>query len=215
LSKQIYIFSGLGADERAFTYLSFTGWEVNFIKWEVPDKEETIASYTKKLAKQITAVGAIYIRLSFGGMMATEVSKLIKPKQLILIASAKNRSEIPPYYKWVGVLRLHKLLPTLLLKKSSFIADWFFGVKTKNDKKLLAEILRDTNSHFLKWAINKIVHWQNQEVPGNCTHIHGTADRILPYCFVQADIAVKGGGHFMTVNKYPKINAIVNGLLNM
>lgn len=180
----------------------------------VPGKTESFASYAERLMKQIAIPDAIYIGLSFGGMMAIEVSKLIKPGQLILIASAKGKQEIPFYYKVAGMLSLHKLLPASLLKKSSFITNWFFGVTKQEDKQLLAEILRDTDSKFLKWALSKIVYWQNQELPINCTHIHGTADRILPYRFVKADIIVKGGGHFMTVNKYQDINRILEKLLN-
>lgn len=211
--KQVYIFSGLGADERAFKFLSFENCSVNFIKWIIPDNNESITSYAKKLALQITKPNAIFIGLSFGGMMAVEVAKLLKPQQLILIASAKTKYEIPFYYRFTGLLNLHKLLPVTILKKPSFITNWFFGVTNVKDKLLLAEILRDTNKIFLKWAINTIVHWQNTSLVNNCTHIHGTADRILPYLFVKADIDIKDGGHFMTINKSAELNDILHKLL--
>ncbi len=211
--NQVYIFSGLGADERAFQFIQFRNHPVSFIKWIIPNKNEPIKRYAERLAKQITVPHPIFIGLSFGGIMAVEVAKLIQPEQLILIASAKNRMEIPFYYRLAGTLRLHKLLPAALLKKPSMIANWFFRISKQKDKQLLAEILKDTDKQFLKWAIDKIVNWRNKALPVNYTHIHGTSDRILPYRFVKANIAVDGGGHFMTVNKAVELTEILNSLL--
>jgi hypothetical protein len=45
------------------------------------------------------------------------------------------------------------------------------------------------------------------------THIHGTADKILPFGWVKADISIKDGGHFMTVNKASEINSVLRNLL--
>jgi hypothetical protein len=58
---------------------------------------------------------------------------------------------------------------------------------------------------FLNWAIDKIVHLQNEVVHKNLTHIHGTADRILPIRFVNADIIIKGGTHLMIMNKAEEV----------
>ncbi|GAB3512250.1 hypothetical protein GCM10027341_52750 [Spirosoma knui] len=211
--KRIYIFSGLGADERVFKDLDFSGFEVTFIRWIQPQLNETIEEYAKRLTQQINTARPILIGLSFGGIMAVEVAKLIATSKVILIASAKTRQEIPFYYRLAGQLRLHKLLPTALLKRPNIVSDWFFGVHSQEDKQLLAAILRDTDSHFLRWAIDKIVTWTNQKPPQNLTHIHGTADKILPFRYIASDLMVIGGGHFMTVNKAGELTKAVRGLL--
>jgi pimeloyl-ACP methyl ester carboxylesterase len=211
--KRIYIFSGLGADERVFQYLDFSGFAVTFIRWLQPIQNETIEGYAKRLTQQITTTRPVLIGLSFGGIMATEVAKLIDTEKVVLIASAKTRQEIPFYYRLAGQLRLHKLLPASLLKQPNVLSSWFFGAQSQEDKKMLADILRDTDSQFLRWAIDKIVTWKNQFVHPNLIHIHGTADRILPFRYVVSDLKVDGGGHFMTVNKAHELTAAITGLL--
>lgn len=209
LKNNIYIFSGLGTDHRVFQRINFGEWNPIFIQWISPIKAETIEEYALRLSKQIIEENPTIIGLSFGGMIAIEVSKLVNPTQLILLATAKNRKEIPWYYKTAGKISLHKLLPARLLTRSNAISNWFFGTIDAFDRNLLKEILRETDPVFLKWAIDQIVKWSNETVIKNTIHIHGTNDRILPKRFVNADYSIENGGHFMTVNKAEEISLLI------
>lgn len=211
--KNIYIFSGLGADERVFRNLDFSGFDVTFIRWISPTNNETIENYAKRLTKQILTENPTLVGLSFGGIVATEVAKLIETEKIILIPSAKTQQEIPFYYRFAGRLKLHKLLPTRLLKYPNFLSYWIFGAESKSDRKMLADILHDTDPKFLKWSIDQIVNWTSQVRHSNLQHIHGTADRILPFCFVECNLKVFGGGHFMTVNKAKELTQKLRSLL--
>jgi pimeloyl-ACP methyl ester carboxylesterase len=213
LTKELYIFSGLGADESVFHRLDFSGFSTTFIKWIVPQKTEIIEHYATRLLDQITTTKPILIGLSFGGLIAVEVAKQIETEKVILIASAKTKKEIPFYYRFAGQLRLHKLLPTRLLKRSNFVTNWFFGTSSTFDKQLLKQILLVTDPTFLKWAIDKIVRWTNQTQTQNIFHIHGTSDRILPLCFVNCNQSINNGGHLMTLNKSEELNTILRQLL--
>lgn len=212
--KHLYIFSGLGVDERVFKYLDFTGFNVTFINWIKPVPTESIEHYAKRLTTQIRTERPVLIGLSFGGMMAIEAAKLISTEKIILIASAKTYTEIPFYFRWVGYLKLHKIVPTQLLKYPSFINYWFFGVKNKTHKALLAEILKDLDTDFLKWAIDKIVCWKNQTIHSNIIHIHGNNDHLLPLRFVNCNYIVNEGGHFMTVTKANEISQLLHKCLS-
>lgn len=211
--KKIYVLSGLGADKRVFKYLDFSSCEVTFIDWIIPLDKETIEEYAKRLSKQITSPKPIIIGLSFGGMMAVEIGKLLETEKIIVIASAKTKNEIPFYYKLAGSLKLHKLLPTKLMKQANIFSYWLFGISSTEDKKLLSAILHDTDEAFLKWAIEIIVTWKNNYIPINTKHIHGTWDRILPIRFVKCDIRIQSGGHFMTINKFEQLNVEINKLI--
>ncbi|MDR6966572.1 pimeloyl-ACP methyl ester carboxylesterase [Flavobacterium arsenatis] len=213
--KKIYIFSGLGADKRVFKYLDFSGFDITFIEWITPENKESIGYYAKRLTEQIHTDNPILIGLSFGGIIAGEVAKHIQTEKIILIASAKSYKEIPFYYRWLGALKVHKLVPTSLMKQSNFFSYWLFGIKTNEDKKLLTEILNDTDPRLLKWAINAIVNWKNIIEPQKYIHIHGSSDKILPLRFVNAAIIIEDGGHFMTINKPEELNQIIKqSLLN-
>jgi len=209
LTKELYIFSGLGADESVFQRLDFSGVSTTFIKWAVPLDNEPIENYATRLLDQITTTKPILIGLSFGGMVAVEVAKQIDTEKVILIASAKTKKEIPFYYRFAGKVGLHKLLPTRLLKSSNFITNWFFGTSSKFDKQLLKQILSDTDPTFLKWALDKVVRWKNQTQTKNLFHIHGTSDRILPFKYINCHAPIKNGGHFMTLNKSDELNLLL------
>ena len=207
--NKIYIFSGLGVDQRVFDNIDFGNLDVEFIDWIEPLKNESLDSYAKRIAQNLTVPNPTLIGLSFGGMVAVEISKILQTKKIVLIASAKTKSELPEIYQLAGKLKINKLIPNQFLKKQNFITNWFFGLETKSEKQLLKRILKDTNPNFLNWAINEILNWKNEVQPNNCFHIHGNKDRIIPVKNVKADFVIENGGHFMTVNKAEEIERII------
>ncbi len=213
MSKQLYILSGLGADERVFQRLDFSGFETTFIKWNIPYEKENIEHYSKRLLDQITTINPTIIGLSFGGIMAIEIAKQIKTEKVILISSAKTKFEIPFYFRFIGLLGIHRLFPTSVLKSSNFLTNYFFGAKTEFERQLLKQILNDTDPIFLKWAIEKITRWTNQKEINNLFHIHGTHDRILPRIFIKCDTTIKKGGHLMILNESEQMNIILKAQL--
>lgn len=213
MKKNIYVLSGLGADERVFQKLDLSAYEVHFVKWIKPEENESIEAYAKRLSAQITTPEPILIGMSFGGMIAIEIAKQQKVAKVILIASAETKDEIPIYYRLGGKLRVHKMLPNSFLKNSSSVIDWLFGVSTKEESKLLKQIVEETDPEFLKWSMDKIVNWKNEVELDNIYHIHGSADKVLPLQNPDSKIVVNGGGHFMTMNKPEEITAILKKLI--
>ncbi|MCE3294493.1 MAG: hypothetical protein K0R65_207 [Crocinitomicaceae bacterium] len=212
--KNIYILSGLGADERVFQKLDFGEHHVHFIQWIEPLEKESINEYAARLLEQIKHENPVLIGLSFGGMMAIEVSKLVSCEQIILLSSAKTRREIPFYFRWTGTLGLHKLVPTRLLKWPNRFSDWLFGAKTPLERRLLKIILEETSPNYLRWSVDQVLSWKNTYVPGNLTHIHGTKDYILPIRFVSCDIRIRGGRHFMVLSRADEISVILRFIIH-
>jgi pimeloyl-ACP methyl ester carboxylesterase len=213
-TKTIYVFSGLGADERVFYKINFGNHNTVFIKWVLPHKDETIENYAFRLTTQIHTFRPILVGLSFGGMMAVEVAKHIETEKIILISSAKSKNEIPFYFRFAGWLGIHKIIPSAMLVNVNIFTNWFFSNRSLEDKKMLSAILHDTNPLFLKWAIAKIVTWKNETVPLNLQHIHGTADRILPLKNINAQKKIIGGSHLMIVNCSDEVSKLLNIYLN-
>lgn len=207
--NKIYIFSGLGVDRRVFDNIDFGDLNVEFIDWISPLTNEAIEIYAERISRKIISENPILIGLSFGGMVAVEISKIIKTEKIILIASAKNRFELPRFNRFSGKLKLNKLIPKAIFKKQNFITNWLFGIESEAEKQLLKNILKDTDPNFFAWAINEIVNWKNETIPENLIHIHGNKDRIIPIKNVKADFVIDGGGHFMTVNRAEKMRKII------
>ncbi len=211
--SRIYVFSGLGVDRRVFDNIDFGNLDVEFIDWIKPLENESLENYAFRISKKITSENPILIGLSFGGMLVVEISKIINVEKLILIASAKNKFELPIIYRLFGKLSLIKLIPKKIFKQQNSITDWIFGIKTDSEKQLLKEILQDTDLDFFSWAINEIANWKNENIPKNCFHIHGNKDRIIPIKNVKTDFVIENGGHFMTVNKAKEIQDVILNLI--
>lgn len=217
MNTKIYSLSGLGLDERAFQNLKREGIDLTVIPWIKPLKKESLESYAKRLFESVEIPEKYYLLgVSFGGMIAQEFAKIRQPQKLFLISTMQKRKQLPFIFRLAGAFQLHKIAPMFLLKKASFITYYFFGAQEKEDRKLLEEVLKDTDTEFLRWALGAILKWRNENPPKGIT-IHGTSDRIL-----KADLPdheVVNGGHFMVVNRSKEISKILstgqmNGQIN-
>jgi pimeloyl-ACP methyl ester carboxylesterase len=207
----LYFISGLGVDRRAFTRLQFPDdFKIRHLDWIAPLADETLPAYAKRLARNINTKEAFsLVGLSFGGMVATEIALNVPPKHLILLSSASAITEVPQLYKLIGSIKLHKVIPTALLKQPTFFTYWFFDAVKKDEKQLLKAILKDTSPAFLRWAIDSVLQWRNKKRPDNLYHIHGSKDKILPLSNVKADKIVNGAGHFMVFSHGPLLSKLI------
>ena len=212
--KNIYCISGLGADKRVFTKLEFRGYQPIHLDWLTPNKREDIEDYARRLAALIEEQEPIVLGLSFGGIVAVEIAKQIKVEKVILISSIKTVRENPWYFKIFRWLPVHLLIPLKsLLWAVYWLINWLFSLENQEEKILLKEILIDTDARFLKWAIDRVIYWKNQIIPENLYHLHGTSDRIFPLKFVQPDLTIEAGGHFMVINRAEQISQTIDRLV--
>ena len=207
----MYLLSGLGADCRVFDFVAFDYCRVVNIAWISPEKSETIQEYARRLLAQITVKRPILVGVSFGGMMAIEIAKLVDTEKVLLISSVKTRFDLPAHFRLVGRLKLHRFFPVALFKMVNPITFWFFGATNAQECALLKEIIIDTDDQFLKWAVVRILTWTNEDVPDNLVHIHGTRDRIFP--LRNAHIKVKDGGHLMIVSKAAEVSGVIKATI--
>jgi pimeloyl-ACP methyl ester carboxylesterase len=208
--KHIYCISGFGADERVFAKLDFGDNDVHFIQWKIPEKNETLSSYVKKMSREISYPNPVLIGLSFGGMIAIEIAKLIPVEKVILISSIRDRYELPFFMKATALLHLNKLIPLKPYKILEPIENYNLGVETKEEKELLREYRENINQDYIDFAINEIVNWKNEWSPEKVVHIHGTKDHIFPIKYIdKPDYIIKGGGHLLLMNNADEVNRIL------
>ncbi len=214
MSKHLYLISGLGADERIFQRLDFQGFTTHHLHWITPEAGESLRDYANRLRNQITSEKPWLMGVSFGGMIATEISRQMACEGVILVSTATTRNEIPLLYRLAGKLRLHKLLPINILKRANAITYWLFGMKTTQEKQLLAAILADTDSTFLSWAMNAILHWDNTTPMKGSIRLHGDKDHILPLGNLkETGIVVPDGGHLMVYSNAEAVQAAFQSIL--
>jgi pimeloyl-ACP methyl ester carboxylesterase len=207
---KVYFISGLAADKRVFKYIQLPpGCEAVFLDWIAPDKEDSLASYALRLADKINKDEPFaLVGLSFGGMLATEIAKRYKPVVTILISSIPVSKELPGYFKMAGRMGLHKIVPVSLLKTSAATKRIFTREKNA-DKRLLLEIIKESDSGLIRWSVDAIMNWENEIVPQPIWHIHGTRDEILPVKFTHPTHTIPKHGHMLVMTAAGMVNDLL------
>lgn len=206
----LYMFPGLGADETIFRKLQLPGYEIVHIKWIKPLNKESVPDYAKRLRYQIKDdTTPVLIGLSFGGMVAQEMAKLVNPAMTIIISSIKGDHERPIQVMLAAKFRPQRFIPSLLAIKFDFWYYWAFGPTTRMDKNFIKAMALGIHPDFTDWAANAAICWRNTKVVPNLVHIHGDADNLFPISCIKGCIRIKGGTHFMVYNKADQISPII------
>ncbi|MGO4293914.1 alpha/beta fold hydrolase [Chitinophaga sp. RAB17] len=215
MQKHLYLISGLGADERIFNNLRFPGnYQVHHLQWIAPLQDEPISQYAARMAEGITVDGPVSLMgVSFGGIMSLEIARHIPVEKNILLSSIKLSSEKPPYYNWVKRLGLHKLPDQILYQRRNVIVRKFLNIETEAERTLVNEYLAKRDYTYMRWAVNAILHWENEQIPEGLVHIHGARDLPFPVKYLKPTHLIPDGGHFMVLNRAREINEILAGVL--
>lgn len=217
--QRIYCLSGLGADQRIFSRLKLPGYELRHISWIQPRKKESLIDYAQRLAENIEDDRPILLGLSFGGMVCLEMTRFLKPAAVILISSVERRSEIPIWMRACGRLGVERFLPSRqfssipALRMLRPVQNYFLGAKTAQEKAIANQYRDSVDPEYLRWSIGQVFRWQNKQVPENLYHIHGDADHIFPLGKLKPTHIIKGGGHFMVLNRHEEISRILAEIL--
>ncbi|MCA0398047.1 MAG: alpha/beta hydrolase [Bacteroidetes bacterium] len=207
---KVYFIPGLGADKRVFKNIRLSAPnEMICLEWIDPLPGENLTAYALRLAEKIdTAAPWSLVGLSFGGMLAAEISARLQPAKTILISSIASPQQLPPYFKAVAPLGLQKILPVALFKQAS-IAKRVFSTETAEDKALLRQIIDDSDPAFIKWALGAILRWKTTQPAPPMIHIHGDSDFLLPVRYVQPTFRIKKAGHLLVMNHAEEVNKIL------
>lgn len=212
----LYFISGLGADKRAFSRLKIPPqYKVVHLDWMEPETNESLQAYVKRMAQRIdTSEPFALIGLSFGGIVCTELSSILKPAVTIIISSVTSRKEMPWHFRFLGRINADRVVNAAAMKKEHFFSHWFFGTKHVHEQELFRTILRESSPTYVKWAVHQVLNWQRVERPANIIHIHGDKDKIFPIQFVKPDIIIEGGEHFMVYTMADEVMERMNEVLS-
>ena len=185
---------------------------VNYIK---PKRNESLAAYASRMASRFQPNSYI-VGVSFGGMLAIEISRIVRPKGCILISSVCGPHQFPPWLRACRVLgvmncsRILKLVGRLaaLVPKS---------IRTASTVRVLK--FREPDNTWQRWATSAVLKWEPNTEPINLPllQIHGDADSTFPIRYVNPDVVVQGGRHALPVSHPTEIadaiSAFTPGLL--
>jgi pimeloyl-ACP methyl ester carboxylesterase len=209
MKRRIYCISGLGTDEKIFSNLQMNEYELRFIPWIIPHKNERIDRYAARMAELIKEDSPILLGVSFGGMIGIEIAKKMPLQKLILVSSVKTVIELPRWMKLAGNLQLNKLLPIRSNKLTEKIDNSRLGVSNEEEREMVKAYRKNANKVYLTWAVHQVINWKNDWQPDNIIHIHGDKDRIFPIKKIQPTHIIKEGTHMIIYNRAREVGACI------
>jgi pimeloyl-ACP methyl ester carboxylesterase len=214
MAQRIYCLPGLGADFRIFQHVKVPDAELHPLPWLLPEHNESLPAFAKRMAAQIQDREPILLGVSFGGMLATEMSRVLKSRATIIVSSCRHSRELPPYFRAAGRLHLHRILPYRLVAHSRSFSRLLLDTRSTSEERWVKQImLQHSQPALLQRAVHMILHWRYAPPPPGITHIHGRLDKLLPARYTHPDILIEDAGHFMIWNKADQISRHIHRLL--
>lgn len=200
---------GLAASPTIFELIDLPKdvFEVHLLSWFLPESNELLVDYAKRMAEDVKHDNAVLIGVSFGGVLVQEMKAFLNLKKVIIISSVKSNVELPRRMKIAKTTKAYKLLPTGLMQDVEKLVKYAFGDTLKRKLKLYEKYLHMRDKIYLDWAIEQMVCWSRTKIDAEIIHIHGDADEVFPSKNIKNFINVKGGTHAMIISKYRWFNA--------
>ena len=162
-----------------------------------PQPDETLQAYARRMAPLFSRdcfIGGV----SFGGILAQEISRIVQPHGCIVIASIQHPSHLPPRLRMLRTLG-GRWMDRLLRATGRLAESVPASVRTSSTARLRK--LSGEAGRWHRWATGAVLDWQpaaSQDVP--LTHIHGDKDTTFPVGRTTADIIISGGKHALPVS---------------
>ncbi|MEK6702376.1 MAG: alpha/beta hydrolase [Planctomycetota bacterium] len=212
----VVLFPGMGADARMFDGLREEFPRLVVPDWPDVDDRPSLRAFAGRVAERLSAAGLASPEMvlggaSFGGMVALEVAKIVKPRAVVLIGSCRHPSAIPRRLAWLEWLC--RPIPTSLLDHLKFLGragDHGLGPMDDSHRRLLAEMMRDVPMRFVAWSSRAIFEWPGCPDPGvSVLHVHGRLDGMILSSRVVPDVWIDGAGHVPSMTHPADVGAII------
>lgn len=181
----------------------------------VPEKNDSLQDYCKRLIEHYNfKPNSSIVGCSFGGIVASEISKLVAVDKVVLISSVKSKAELPSRMtRWRG-FPIEKLPTAGLIRW--WVAHFSFLLRKMDERFQLKfkEMVLSNDDVFLRKSIHWIVNWENTSPPENWLHIHGDRDIVFPIEHIDKCELIRRGDHLMLVNRPDEISALIDDFLN-
>jgi pimeloyl-ACP methyl ester carboxylesterase len=213
---RLVLLPGLGADGALFDpqRVSFPDLEVP--EWLEPLPRETLPAFAVRMAARAEHGGPLVLGgVSFGGMVALEMARVLRPAAVVLVASCRSGTAVRGHMRALG--KAWSRVPPGLIRGSPALAPlvaWGFGAHTPAARALIRHFLETRSPAFVQWGLAALLDWAPTEaLPCPVYHVHGGADRLIPAARVSANRVVPGAGHLVNVTHAEDVNGFQRGVL--
>lgn len=211
----VYFMPGMAAGKEIFKNIRLPedNYEIHLLEWLIPEKQEPIKDYAKRIAALVTDKYPVLVGVSFGGVIVQEMAFYLNLRKLIIISSVKSKEELPRRLKLAKSTKAYKLVPTQLATTVEDFTSFAIGPKSKKRLKLYNEYLSVRDKTYLDWAIENMVEWDRNEADPEVIHIHGDQDAVFPIRYIKGAEIIAGGTHVMILNKGSRIANLLQNII--
>lgn len=213
---KLLLFPGMAADERLLAPQLRANSNAICPPWIPAVRFESIADYARRFATTLTALTAgepCYLAgASFGGFVASELSRHLRTRALILIGSVSTPRELPLYMRAIRpIAPLLEIKPALPLQA---ISRMWLNRRSETMHPITRSVIEqaaDADAKFVRWACSAVSRWSVNPNPLPCPvlHIHGAKDPVLPVRLTHPTQTVHGGGHVISLSHPREVNAMI------
>jgi pimeloyl-ACP methyl ester carboxylesterase len=211
---QLIMVPGLNCDHRLlepqreeFPQMVVPAWIPSRHNESLPDYAARLAETVKPSSDAPLILGGV----SFGGMVACEMARHLKPKAVVVIASCRGPQGLRPTYRALrGLLPLVPVRTWDVLKLLATPTVMLADRVSPAQRDVLVRMFQESDSYFSHWVIHAILHWELTPMDGiRVLQIHGRHDRVLPARRAKADEIIADGGHMINVTHAKQVNAFI------
>ena len=208
----VYFMPGLAASSKIFEHikLSDSEYELHYLDWKLPDGDESLESYVKRMLLDVKHENPILVGVSFGGIIIQEMTKYISVQQLIIISSVCSSKEFPTRMHFAKNWKLYKIFPTTLFSNFEYLKHFMLGRHLKKRFEMYKMYMFMNDKKYLDWAFKNVINWEehNLILPENTIRIHGENDEVFPIQYIDQTncYIIPKATHAMIVYKYKWFN---------
>lgn len=205
--KTIYFVPGMATDKAIFERIRLpdSKYQYYVLEWLIPEDNEPLEDYVKRMAKDIKHSNPILIGVSFGGVVVQEMAKIIPVDKTIIISSVKSRKEFPRYMRFGSFTKLYRLLTASGILSISDLGKLGWTSRARKRLRKMQVYLNVRDEKYLAWAIKNMVEWDRETEDPKVYHIHGTRDEVFPIKYIGKCQKIKRGRHAMILEKTPSV----------
>jgi pimeloyl-ACP methyl ester carboxylesterase len=220
---QLVIFPGIGEDHRMSYAQQKLSFKVIGVDYIAPVAGDSMASYARRLGQHLIASGSIdsskplfLAGVSFGGVIAQELSNRIRCDGVILISTYRHRDELAKVLRYLGT----RVAPRLPLGFYQFfrsltpIAIRMIARLKPNDVMLCARMYGDFPKKWFRQHCQMAASWRGCEVNVPRLRIHGEVDPVIPhYWRADINVLISQDKHMCSLSNRERVNGAITNFI--
>lgn len=191
------------------------GFQKHYIEWIEPISDnEPLSQYIIRLKDQIMHPYPLFAGLSFGGVIALELSKEYQSDKVMLISSFRNKEDLTFPIRILLRTKAYKIIPDIDLNLVRRIMRQAYAVRSGVAINKIIEMMGDHSPRYLRWSVRMIDEYQHNT--SNKAQIHsiiGNKDRLVKVWDDHPIQIIKGGTHIAVYKHANKVNEIIAEIL--